>query len=77
MRPELPFLASGAVAVIGGAIHEKKWPDNTVRSVIGTVVLVVVASATADTKVAPLVHAIGLLLLLTSIMAAVRAARKK
>jgi hypothetical protein len=77
VRPEFPFLAAGAVAVIGGAIREKKWPDSTVRSVIGTIVLVVAASATANTKGAPLVHAIGLLLLLTSIMAAVRASQTK
>lgn len=76
MRPEMPFLAAGAVSVIGGAIAEKKWPANTARSVIGTIVLVVAASATADSKAAPLVNAIGLLLLLTSIMAAVRTAQK-
>jgi len=77
MRPELPFLAAGAVAVIGGAIREKRWPDNTARAALGTIVLVVAASATADTKAAPLVQAIGLLLLLTSIMAAVKAANGK
>lgn len=76
MRPELPFLAAGAVSVIGGAIEKGAWPDNIARSLIGTVVLVVVASATADTRFAPLVRAIGLLLLLTAIMAAVRAAQK-
>lgn len=72
MRPELPYLAAGASTVIGGAIAEKKWPKDMVRSVIGTVVLVVVASATAGTRVAPLVHAIGLLLLMTAIMASVK-----
>lgn len=77
MRPELPFLAAGAVSVVGGAIQQKKWPDNTARSVIGTVVLVVVASATTGTRIAPLVHAIGLLLLLASVMAAVKAAQVK
>jgi peptidoglycan/LPS O-acetylase OafA/YrhL len=76
VRPELPFLAAGAVAVIGGAIREKKWPENTARATIGTIVLVVVASATTNSKAAPLVHAIGLLLLLTSVMAAVRATQK-
>ncbi len=77
MRPEMPFLAAGAVSVIGGAIKEKKWPKHTVRAIIGTVVLVVAASATANTRVAPLVNAIGLLLLLTSVMSAVRAAQTK
>lgn len=77
MRPEMPYLAAGGVSIIGGAIRQKKWPDNTVRSAIGTIVLVVVASATTNTKAAPLVNAIGLLLLLTSIMAAVKAAQTK
>jgi hypothetical protein len=73
MRPELPFLAAGVTTVVGGAIAEKKWPKNTVRSAIGTVVLVLVASASTGTRIAPLVHAIGLLLLLTAVMAAVKA----
>ncbi len=77
MRPEMPYLAAGATSIIGGAVRQKKWPDNTVRSVIGTIVLVVAASATTNTKVAPLVQAIGFLLLLTSIMAAVRSAQQK
>jgi hypothetical protein len=75
MRPELPFLAAGAVSVIGGAIHQKKWPDNTGRAAIGTVVLVLAASASANTRFAPLVQAIGLLLLLTAVMAAVKTAQ--
>lgn len=77
MRPEMPFLAAGAVSVIGGAIKEKKWPTHTVRAIVGTVLLVVAASATANTRIAPLVNAIGLLLLLTAVMAAVRAAQTK
>ncbi len=77
MRPEMPFLAAGAVSVIGGAIREKKWPESTARAALGTIVLVVAASATTNTKAAPLVNAIGLLLLLTSIMAAVKAAQTK
>ncbi len=77
MRPEFPFLAAGAVSIAGGAIQEGKWPSNSVRSIVGTVGLVVVASATTDTRFAPLVRAIGLLLLLTAVMAAVRAANNK
>ncbi len=77
MRPEMPYLAAGAVSIIGGAIREKGWPKDTTWSLIGTVVLVVVASATATTRFAPLVRAIGFLLLLASVMAAVRAAQKK
>lgn len=71
MRPELPFLAAGAVAITGGAIREHKWPSNATGAVIGTVVLTLAASASANSRVAPLVHAVGLLLLLTSVMATV------
>lgn len=77
MRPELPFLAAGTVAIIGGAIKEHKWPSNATNAVIGTVALTVVASASANSRIAPLVHAIGLLLLLTSVMAAVTAANSQ
>jgi hypothetical protein len=80
MRPELPFLAAGAVAITGGAIREHKWPSNATTAVIGTVALTVAASATAETRIAPLVHAIGLLLLLSAVMASVTAvqnAKKK
>jgi hypothetical protein len=74
MGPELPYLGAGIVSIAGGAIRDKKWPANTVQSLVGTVALVIAASATGDTRFAPLVRAIGLLLLLTSIMAAVKAA---
>jgi hypothetical protein len=70
MRPELPYLAAGGVTIMGGAIAEKQWPSNTTKVLIGTTVLVVVASATADSKLAPLVHAFGLLVLLSATLAA-------
>jgi peptidoglycan/LPS O-acetylase OafA/YrhL len=76
MHPELPFLGAGAIALIGGAMREHGWPSNATTSIVGTVALVLVASATANTRIAPLVRAIGLLLLLTSVMAAVNAASK-
>jgi dolichol kinase len=72
VSPELPFLAAGTVSIVGGAIAEKHWPSNGVKSLVGTVALVIVASATGSSKIAPLVHAIGLLLLLSAVMAAVK-----
>lgn len=72
MRPEFPFLAAGAVTIIGATVKEKHWPKDAVRSIVGTVALVVIASATADTPLAPLVHALGLLVLLVAAMAAIR-----
>jgi len=77
MRPEMPYLAAGAVSVIGGAIHEKKWPKNAGRALIGTIVLVLAASASTNTRIAPLVQAIGFLFLLTAVMAAVKTAQRK
>lgn len=71
MRPEMPYLAAGGIAIIGGAVKEHKWPSNATKAVIGTVALTLVASATGDTRFAPLVHAVGLLLLLTAVMATV------
>lgn len=73
MRPEMPYLAAGAIAITGGAIKNHGWPANTLTSVIGTVALVIIASATSDTKIAPLVRAVGLLVLLSAFMAAVKA----
>lgn len=72
MRPEIPYLAAGAVTIIGATVKDKHWPENGVRSVVGTVALVLIASATTDTVLAPLVHAFGLLLLLVAAMAAIR-----
>lgn len=72
MRPELPFLAAGAVVVIGATVREKHWPKDANGAIIGTVVLTLAASASAGSRIAPLVHAIGLLLLLTAVMAAVK-----
>lgn len=77
MSPELPYLAAGGVAIAGGAIAEKKWPANGVKALLGTIVLTIVASATSGSKVAPLVHAIGLLLLLAAIIAATKQATGK
>lgn len=77
MNPELPYLAAGALAITGGVIRDGGWPKNLVPSLIGTVVLVIAASATANTKVAPLVHAIGLLLSLAAVIAATRAAQER
>lgn len=72
MSPELPYLAAGATAVIGGAIRDKKWPANANRAIIGTIALTLLASASSDTPVAPLVHAVGMLILLVAAIAAIK-----
>ena len=73
MSPELPYLAAGTVAVIGGTRKAGKFPPNGLTAVVGTVVLVIVASATGNTRFAPLVNAIGLLLLMASVYGAAKA----
>lgn len=70
MRPELPFLAAGGIAIAGGFVREKGWPENGTKALIGTLLLVIVASATSGTSFAPLVRAFGLLMLLMAIMTA-------
>jgi hypothetical protein len=72
VNAELPFLAAGTVTIIGGAMKEKRWPSTSTTAIIGTVVLVLVASASNGTKLAPLVRAIGLLFLLAATMATVK-----
>ncbi len=75
-NPELPYLAAGAVAVLGATIRDHKLPELT-TPVIGTIGLVIVASATANSRIAPLVSALGYMLLLTTSMAAVSATIKR
>lgn len=77
MNPEMPYLAAGAVAIIGGVRREGHFPHNGLNAVIATVVLVIVASATANTRIAPLVRAIGLALLLSAVIAATPAFNTK
>jgi peptidoglycan/LPS O-acetylase OafA/YrhL len=80
MRPELPYLAAGAVAIAGGFVRERGWPAEGTGALVGTLALVVVASATSGSDFAPLVRALGLLLLMVAVMTAVpafQAAQKK
>lgn len=70
MRPEMPYLAAGIISLTASVKREGGFPSNGVTAVIATVALVIVASATANSRVAPIVRAIGLLLLMAAIMAA-------
>ena len=71
MRPELPFLAAGSVAIAGGMAKERAWPSNGTKALMATLIVVVLASASSNTAVAPLVRAIGMLVLLASVIASV------
>jgi peptidoglycan/LPS O-acetylase OafA/YrhL len=77
VRPEMPYLAAGAVAIAGGTAKQGHFPSNGISALTATAVVVVLASATAGTKVAPIVRAIGLLLLMATVMAAVPSLTKQ
>lgn len=70
-NPEMPFLAAGTVAMLGGIARNKSWPANGSRAVVATIAMVTVASASKGTKIEPLVRAIGLLVLMTAVIMAV------
>lgn len=72
MTPELPFLAAGAVAVAAGTAKAGHFPPSGMsKAMFGILALVIVASASTGTKYDPLVAAVGVLFLSTSVMAAV------
>ncbi len=73
MSPETPFFASGALLFLAGVARGKAVTQNVMVAMFAVLGLAVVASATANTPVAPLVRAIGLLFLLTSGSAAILA----
>ena len=75
-HPELPFLASGGIAIYAATVKNGKLPELT-YPLLGTVGLVIVASVASDTKYEPLVRAIGMLLVTTTVIAAVNAVRTK
>lgn len=71
MRPEFPYMAAGFVAIAGGWAKEKHFPSTGARALLFTIIIVTVVSATAGTKVAPLFRALGFLVLLGAVFAAV------
>jgi len=64
MPPELPFLGAGVIAIVGGIKREGRFPKEGMRAVVATVLLTLVASAADGTRLAPLIRAIGFLLLI-------------
>jgi hypothetical protein len=66
MRPEMPFFATGAVVTVG-AVRRGVSPSETTGPLIAVVALVIAASATAGTRIAPLVRAFGLLCLMAAV----------
>ena len=75
-RPELPYIASAGIAVVGATIKTGQLPPLG-RPLIAVIVLILFASATSNTKAAPLVNAIGMLLLMATLFATGRIIYKK
>ena len=75
--PELPFIGAGVVALVGGIKREGKFPEKGVIAVVGTVLLILAASATANTRIAPAVHAFGILVLIGATFGTVRIFQQK
>jgi hypothetical protein len=71
VNAEMPFLLTGAVALVGGTARDKGWPKEGLNTIIATAALVILASLTNGTDFAPLVRAIGLLALLTAAMVSI------
>lgn len=69
MRAELPYLASGGIIIIGATVRDGKLPELT-GPLLGTITMVIFASALDDTKFAPAVRAFGILLLIGAVIAA-------
>lgn len=67
MRPEMPYLAAGSIAMIGGIARDGGFPPDAWKSVFGTVALVVLASATSQSRIEPVVKAFGILLLIAAV----------
>lgn len=68
---ETPYLLAGVVAIGTGVARTKGWPEEAPKAMLSTMVLVILASLSADTPAEPLVRALGLLLLLSvAVMAA-------
>jgi hypothetical protein len=76
IKAELPFLAAGGVAITGATIRDGHLPPMG-KVVIATLFTVLVASASDNTKLAPLVHAFGMLVLLVTVMAATNVVIRK
>lgn len=70
MNPEAAFLAAGVVAIAGGAAQERAWPKTGYRAVVATAILVLVASATSRTPLAPLMRAFGIVVLMAAVYGA-------
>ena len=73
MNPELPYLLSGLIALGGGIRKAGKFPNNGGSVLMATLALTIFASLTTGSRIAPLVRAVGFIILLAAVMAAITA----
>lgn len=76
MQAEIPYLASGGLAIAVGYKNEGGWPQNGTKAVMGTIALVVIASFLGSTQAGPLVAGFGWLLFMAVAFAAITAFSK-
>ena len=62
MRPEMPYLAAGILAIVGGIRKGNRPAPQTVAAIV---FLVILASMSAGGKLAPVVRGLGFILLLS------------
>ena len=71
MNPEFPYLLAGTLSLAAGWKKQGGFPSNGGTAVIATLILVLVASLSAGTKVAPVLRGFGWLLVFAAGSAAV------
>jgi len=73
VNAEIPYLAAGVTAIAGGYRSQGQFPADGYKAVLATTGLVILASASNDTKLAPLVRAVGFVLFMGALYGAVKA----
>jgi hypothetical protein len=75
--PETPFIATGLL-ITAAAIKKQGTVNATAfQGIVATILLTLIASATAGTKAAGIVRAVGILLLIAAASVAVRSFQTK
>jgi hypothetical protein len=69
MNAETPYAAAGLITLASYSAKERNWPAAGHRIILATIILIIVASASNNTVIAPLVKAVGYLVLISSVIA--------
>lgn len=65
-NPEYLVMGAGGLALAGGFATERGFPSNGVRVVTATIVLVLIVSTVKNSRIAPIVTGLAMLMLLAS-----------